>query len=388
MEMNDSQPSLIEFSGLSVTAGKVVGPACLYSANRHRSVQEFQLADHETAGELARFEESLKQCSEELEAIASGVASKVGMAEAEIFLTQKHIMNDAAIVQQIRKGIIEDKKNADFMIYDVFNRYEEKFISMDNEYLRERATDIGEIRRRLLDKMKNTLPGLACEGQPHCLRGANRVIVAEELSADMMTRMNFEKVRGLVTEHGGISSHAAIIARSIGIPAVSGVRDIMKFVKCGDTVLLDGDHGKIYLHPSKELISKTLPPPPPAGAQSDVALKTPAGMEALANASSLEDVQKASAVNADGIGLFRTEILFLKADRLLDEDEQYAWYSKAAEAMPGKVVTFRLLDVGGDKPLPFLRLKKENNPYLGWRGARFWVPLTPISSTLLRIFPD
>ncbi len=384
MELHSTQQSLREFSGLSVTAGKVVGPACLYSAERHRSVQEYSLSDSEAAGELARFEESLKACSEELEAIALGVASKVGMAEAEIFLTQKHIMNDIAIVQQIRKGIVEDKKNADFMIYDVYNRYEEKFISMDNEYLRERATDIGEIRRRLLDKMKNTLPGLACEGQPHCLRGANRVIVAEELSADMMTRMNFEKVRGLVTEHGGISSHAAIIARSIGIPAVSGIRDIMKFVKCGDTVLLDGDRGKVYLNPPPDLIARTLPSSPAGGPQTDVALITPAGMEALANASSIEDVQKASAVNADGIGLFRTEILFLKADRLLDEEEQYAWYSRAAEAIPGKVVTFRLLDVGGDKPLPFLRLKKENNPYLGWRGARFLLGNPDIFSMQIR----
>jgi phosphoenolpyruvate-protein phosphotransferase (PTS system enzyme I) len=383
MDLEVSQKPMKEFAGLSVTAGKVVGPACLYSADRHRSVQEYHLSDGEALADLARFENALQFCSEELESIALGVASKVGMAEAEIFLTQKHIMNDIAIVQQIRKGIANDKKNADFVIFDVFSRYEEKFISMDNEYLRERATDIGEIRRRLLDKMSHTTPGLACEGQPHCLRGANRVIVAEELTADMMTRMNFEKVRGLVTEHGGISSHAAIIAPSIGIPAVSGVRDIMKFVKCGDTVLLDGDRGKVYLNPPPGLISLTIPTPA-AGPQTEIVFNSPAGMEALANASSIEDVQKAHAVNADGIGLFRTEILFLKADRLLGEEEQYEWYSKVTGAIPGKVVTFRLLDVGGDKPLPFLRLKKENNPYLGWRGARFLLGNPDIFSMQIR----
>jgi phosphoenolpyruvate-protein phosphotransferase (PTS system enzyme I) len=383
MELTKAQQPLMEFAGLSVTAGKVAGPACLYSAERHRSVQEYRLSDAEAAGEMRRFEESLKLCSEEVEAIALGVASKVGMAEAEIFLTQNHIMNDVAIVQQIRKGILEDKKNADFVVHDVFNRYEEKFIAMDNEYLRERATDIGEIRRRLLDKMRNTMPGLACDGQPHCSRGANRIIVAEELTADMMTRMNFEKVRGLVTEHGGISSHAAIIARSIGIPAVSGVRDIMKFVKCGDMVLLDGDRGRVLLNPPQELIDRTLPPPL-ADVRTDAALLSPEGMEALANASSLEDVRKAQAMNADGIGLFRTEIVFLKADRLLDEDEQHAFYSSVANSIPGKVVTFRLLDVGGDKPLPFLRLKKENNPYLGWRGARFLLGNPDIFSLQIR----
>jgi phosphoenolpyruvate-protein phosphotransferase (PTS system enzyme I) len=223
-----------------------------------------------------------------------------------------------------------------------------------------------------------------CEGQPYCSRGANRIIVAEELTADMMTRMNFEKVRGLITEHGGVSSHAAIIARSIGIPAISGVRDIMKFVKCGDSILLDGDKGRVYLHPPAEVINRILPQQTAQAASVDVSLITPPGMEVLANASSIEDVRKAFAVNADGIGLFRTEILFLKADRLLSEEEQYDFYSQVVAAMPGKTVTFRLLDVGGDKPLPFLRLKKENNPYLGWRGARFLLGNPDIFSLQIR----
>jgi phosphoenolpyruvate-protein phosphotransferase (PTS system enzyme I) len=360
-----------EFSGLSVTAGKVSGPACLYSAERHRAVQELQLSDEESLEELARFENAVLACSEELEAIAMSVASKVGKAEAEIFLTQKHIMNDVAIVEQIRIGIKDSNKNADFMIADVFGRYEQKFIAMDNEYLKERATDIGEIRRRLIDKLNNTRPGLMCEGQRHCARGANRVIVAEELTVEMMAHMNFEKVRGLVTEHGGISSHAAIIARSLGIPAVSGVHDIMKVVKCGDFIVLDGDNGRVYLNPPKDVIERVIPPKTPDFGKVTDSLVTPAGMEVLANTSSLEDVQKAVSMHADGIGLFRTEILFLRAERLLDEEEQFTWYSQAAQMMQGKIVTFRLLDVGGDKPLPFLRLKKENNPYLGWRGARF-----------------
>jgi phosphoenolpyruvate-protein phosphotransferase (PTS system enzyme I) len=371
MEKNIVENTPYEFRGLAVTAGKVTGPACLYSAERHRSVQEMRLSDEEALEELARFENALFSCSEELETIALSVASKVGKAEAEIFLTQKHVMNDAAIVQQIRDGIRDENKNADFMISDVFMRYEQKFISMDNEYLRERATDIGEIRRRLLDKLNNTRPGLVCEGQRHCSRGANRVIVAEELTVEMMAHMNFEKIRGLVTEHGGTSSHAAIIARSLGIPAVSGVRDIMKFVKCGDVIVLDGDNGRVYLNPPQDLINRTIPPQTIDTERSEAALMTPPGMQVCANASSIEDIQRASAMHADGIGLFRTEILFLKADRLLDEEEQYSGYLQAVETIPEKIVTFRLLDVGGDKPLPFLRLKKENNPYLGWRGARF-----------------
>ena len=117
----EHQP-LKEFQGLSITSGKVAGPACLFAAEHHRSVEELRLSDDELPAELDRFESALRVCSQELEAIALGVASNVGMAEAEIFLTQKHIMNDGTIVQQIRKGIAEDKKNAEFVIFDVFNR--------------------------------------------------------------------------------------------------------------------------------------------------------------------------------------------------------------------------------------------------------------------------
>ena len=371
MQHNPTHKRRREFQGLAVNSGKVIGPACLYSAEHHQSAKEYRLVDKEVGPELALFENALRTYSQELESIARSIASKVGKAEAEIFITQKHIMNDGMIVGRIRETITKEKKNAEYAIFEAFSGYEEKFKAMDNPYLRERAADIGEIRRRLLDNIRKTKPRFVCEGQQHCQRGANRVIVAEELTVDMMAHMNFEKVRGLVTEHGGVTSHAAIIARSLGIPAISGVHDIMRYVRCGDQVLLDGDKGIVYLNPGDDSIARVLPPATEVHRGAAAVPSTPAGMEALANASSIDDVLQARAVNADGIGLFRTEILFLKADRLLDEKEQYAYYAKVLAGLPGKPVTFRLLDVGGDKPLPFLRIKKESNPYLGWRGARF-----------------
>lgn len=371
MEQGNNPQQMQEFQGLAVTSGKVSGPACLYSGEYHRPVDSGPLLDGDVSGEVVRFETALKECSQELEDIAQNVATTVGKTEAEIFLTQKHIMNDAVIVEQIRSGIVDTRKNAEFVIFGVYSRYEEKFAEMDNQYLRERATDIGEIKRRLLGHMQQTAPRFICEGQESCLRGENRIIVAEELTADMMVRMNFEKVHGLVTEHGGISSHAAIIARSLGIPAVTGIRDIMKHIQCGDTILLDGDRGKVYINPSEAFVQEIIPPVTRALDEHYSTLITPAGMELLANASSVDDVKLAQRYHADGIGLFRTEMLFLKADRLLNEDEQYAYYLQAVREMPGKPITFRLLDVGGDKPLPFLRIKKESNPYLGWRGSRF-----------------
>jgi phosphoenolpyruvate-protein phosphotransferase (PTS system enzyme I) len=252
----------------------------------------------------------------------------------------------------------------------VFLAYEQEFMKLDNQYLRERASDISEIRRRLLNQLHNLRPGFVCDGQAHCRRGRDRIIVAEELTPDMIVNMHLESVLGFVTEHGGVSSHAAIIARSLGIPAVSGVHGILAKVRCGDKIYLDGDDGTVYLRPDKSALEQMKP----AGkmvAEVVRIIRSPAGIEVLANASMIEDVTLARSVHADGIGLLRTEIFFLTHNRLLDENEQFDFYSKVVSAMENKPVTFRLLDVGGDKPLPFLRIEKESNPYLGWRGARF-----------------
>jgi len=359
-----------EFKGLAINPGKVLAPVCLYSADLHKAIEEYDIPEPKVEAEILRYETALRESTVELESISTRVADKVGNVESEIFMAQKHIMNDETIVGKIKDGIRSKKKNAESVIFEVYGVFEDKFKAMDNLYLRERGSDIREIRRRLLDNLKKEKRGFKCEGQAHCQRGANRIIVAEEFTADMMAHMNFERVRGFVTEHGGVTSHAAIIARSLGIPAVTGVKGISERVKCSDIVLLDGDNGTVYHMPSEETIKKLISA---AGASDRVRRVpvSPRGVEVLANASIIEDVHQARAVKADGIGLYRTEIMFIKEDRLLSEDEQYERYKSVVDGMEGKPVTFRLLDVGGDKPLPFLRIQKESNPHLGWRGARF-----------------
>lgn len=361
----------VKIKGISISSGKIAGQVCLYSAENHKRIPEYSLLTNEAVDfEIGRFEDVLVKCSHELNRIASEVADAVGKAEAEIFLTQKHIMNDPKVLASIKQTVIEDRKNIEWAISEVFGKYEEKFASLDNEYLRERASDVGEIKRRLLSKILNSKNGFICQGQKHCVQGADRIVVAEELTSDMIIHMNLDKVLGFVTERGGITSHAAIIARSLGIPSVSGVTGIMKYAQCGDTLLIDGDGGYVYLHP-EETTTASLIPVEQVDKDAICVLSTPAGMEALANASSIEDIRQARNVGADGIGLLRTEMLFIKEERVLTEEEQYVFYHHAADEMQGKPVTFRMLDVGGDKPFPFLKLKKEANPFLGWRGARF-----------------
>ncbi len=370
-QVDHDKKKQIKFKGISISSGRVAGQICLYSAERHKAVPQYSLSNKEAVDkELLRYEDVLSQCSHELNKIASDVTEKVGKAESEIFLTQKHIMNDPKVVASVRGMVREEKKNVEWAISDVLRSYEEKFASLDNQYLRERASDIGEIRRRLLGKLGDERSGFVCHGQEHCKHGKNRIIVAEELTSDMIVHMDLDRIMGFVTEHGGITSHAAIIARSLGIPAVSGIPGIMDYVKCSDFVLVNGDDGEVYYNPKPETIS-SLAPVEPVQSEAVCVLGSPAGMEVLANASTIDDVKQAWAVGADGVGLFRTEILFIKAGRLVFEQEQYDYYLKVTEMMHGKPVTFRMLDTGGDKPLPFLRIKQEANPYLGWRGSRF-----------------
>ncbi len=370
--------------GLAINSGKSFGHVCLYASNHHQAVVPHDLVnDTEVAEEIARLDVALKECSQDLDRIVLEVSEHVGEAEGSIFTAQKHILNDPAIIAAITLGVRTEKKNLEYILDRVFDGYEEKFAKLDNEYFRERSTDIGEMRRRLLDKLYNTRPGFICQGQHDCSRGKDRIIVAEELTAEMMVHMKLESLLGIVTERGGITSHAAIIARSMGIPAVSGVRGVYSQVQCGTRILVDGDAGMVLLNPDAEIVAAAIPKEPQIS-ENICYLETPAGMEVLANASLVEDAHQAAFTHADGIGLFRTEILFMRAQRRLTLEEQSAMYRDVLSIMKHKPVTFRMLDVGGDKELPFLRIEKETNPYLGWRGARFLLGSPDIFETQIR----
>ncbi len=373
-----------EFRGIPISAGKVAAQVCLFSIGRQKLIPEYSLENEEAVSqELRRFGAARVQCSDELARIAVNVEASIGKAEGEIFITQQHILNDPKVVDAISLIITAQHKNTEWAVNRALVGFEDMMASLDNQYLRERSSDIGELRRRLLNRLTNTQAGFVCKGQAHCRQGADRIIVAEELTTDMIVNMRMDRVLGLVTEHGGVTSHAAILARSLGIPAVSGISGIMQHINCGDMVLINGDTGEVTLHPEIAEV-RAVALESEEGNEPEVTLATPRGMELSANASSLEDVRLARSLGADGIGLFRTEILFVGAERLLSEEEQHTVYSSVADIMTGSPVTFRMLDIGGDKPLPFLRLKKEANPFLGFRGARFLLGNQAIFSAQIR----
>ncbi|OGS34684.1 MAG: phosphoenolpyruvate--protein phosphotransferase [Elusimicrobia bacterium RIFOXYB2_FULL_49_7] len=371
--------------GVSLNGGKAAAPICLYSQKQHKTVPEFVLENvEEIERDLRRFEGAFEKSQRDLEQAAKNVAETIGKAEAEIFTAQKHIMADPSLLNSVRHAIREEKRNVEHAVHSVLHDYESRFASVENEYLRERVNDIVEIRRRLMDHLHDSPSGgFQCEGQQQCRRGADRIIVAQELTPSMIANIDVSKVRGFVTEHGGFSSHAAILARSIGVPAVSGIHDIMAIIECGHALLVDGDSGTVYVEPDEKTI-RTLVPAAVIRAEEACALTSPEGVQVMANVNLAEDIDAVEKVNGDGIGLFRTEFLFIRANRLLSEEDQADYYKKVVSRLNGKPVTFRLLDVGGDKPLPFLEQEKEDNPYLGLRGSRFLLHQPELFRTQVR----
>jgi phosphotransferase system enzyme I (PtsI) len=384
MKRADKSKTVV-LQGKTLNPGRVVAQVCLYASELHRSVAEYTLENKkEVEKALARFEQTVEKSRIDLENAAKDVESKIGKAEAQIFTAQKLILLDPVLLDKI-KTKIKQKTNAEYAVFSVFREYEQRFESLENEYMRDRAKDIAGIRRRLLDYLKATEPGFLCEGQPDCKRGLGRIIVTKELTPRMISNVDFTRVEGFVTEHGGVSSHAAIIARAIGVPAVSNVHGIMDNVACSDKLLLDGNEGKVYLWPDKSTVDRLIPKVKADKAEK-VLLETPANMEVLANVSMTEDIEVAEKVNADGIGLFRTEFLFIRSGRLLNEEEQVNYYTEVLKKMGEKPVTFRLIDTGGDKPLGFLNREQETNPALGLRGARFLLSEPDVFRTQVRAF--
>jgi len=356
-------------TGLGLSPGQVVAPVCLFSPAVHRNVPEYTLESEADIGpEIERFEKAVESFGRTLDTAAAGMEEKIGRAEAQIFLAQKQIILDPTVLDSVRKNI-QQRKNAEHAVFTVLRDFEEHFLKLEDQYLRERARDLADIRHRLIGHLRDSHPDFACAGQAHCQRGRHRIIVAEEITPSMIAAIDFTKVAGFASEHGGRSSHAAIIARSLAIPAVTGLRGLVQQVSCGQRLLVDGDEGKVYLEPEPDRVNAILAAQ--AGRRPAEVLDSPPGTEVMANASLAEEVRLAAQMQADGIGLFRTEFMFIRANRLLSEAEQYTQYTEIIRSIPGRPVTFRLLDVGGDKELPFFRIAQEANPYLGWRGARF-----------------
>ena len=370
------------FSGLPLSKGCSVGRVCLLNENRHSNLPMYRVSGEGIGLEKDRVKSAIKGAAEQIEEVRKEVDLRIGPAEAEIFVAHRMIVEDPQLGKELYEHIENEGVNAEAAVRAVLDRYEQRLLALEDEFMRTRATDFAEIKGRLLDVMGHMKQTLRCD-KSHCKLGRNRIIVAEELTPSLTIDIDPDLTMGFVTEHGGVNSHAAILARALGIPAVSGVEGIRKLVGCGTELLIDGDSGQVVIWPSEERVSTVAAQEPEAKIYPDT-VDPVEGFRVMANISLPADVHDSIKMEAEGIGLYRTEFEAIAAERFFTEDELVERYTEVGETMAGKGVIYRLFDLGSDKSLPFMNIPAEENPALGWRGARLLLGRSDILHTQAR----
>lgn len=337
--------------------------------------------------EVARLEAAVAKAKEELEAIKQHALEKLGEDKAAIFAAHLLVLDDPELLNPIKEKIQTERVNAEYALDETALFFISMFEAMDNEYMKERAADIRDVTKRVLAHLLGVTisnPSLISE---------EVVIIAEDLTPSDTAQLNRQYVKGFATDIGGRTSHSAIMARSLEIPAVVGTKAITAEVKNGDIVIVDGLDGQVIINPSPELLAQYEQKRARYEAQKaewaklvHEATVTADGIhvELAANIGTPDDVKGALANGAEGIGLYRTEFLYMGRSELPTEDEQFVAYKTVLEQMNGKPVVVRTLDIGGDKELPYLQLPKEMNPFLGFRAIRLCLEMQDMFRTQLR----
>lgn len=340
------------------------------------------------ATEYERVEKAFSASIADLATIKQNAKSRLSDEELEVFDAHIAILSDPEMKSQIKDEIESQHVSAEEAMTDVTTNFANVLAAMtDNKYMQERAADVKDVAKRALSHLLGKqLPDIASISEPV-------VIIAKEITPSDTSQMDAKFVKGLATDLGGRTSHAAIMARTLRIPAVVGAEDVTSTIKNGDMVIVDGLHGDIIVDPSQAQIDEYQ-------AKADSFEKERAEWAKLVDAPSVskdgqhfeiaanigtpDDVADALKQGADGVGLFRSEFLYMSSDHLPTEDEQFEAYKKAVVGMQGKPVVVRTLDIGGDKPLNYLPLPEEMNPFLGYRAIRICLHRPDIFKTQLR----
>ena len=357
--------------GTGASAGIGIGKAAILREEK-LVIENTGIEDAEA--EKERFKSAVEQSIADVSALADDMASRIGEKEAEILNGHLMLLQDPMLTGEIENQIDNDKVCSEFAVETVCNMYADMFASMDDELMQQRAADMRDIKTR----MQKILLGV--QSVDVSLLPAGTILMAEDLTPSVTAGINPDNVAGIVTELGGRTSHSAILSRALEIPAVVAASGILSEVKDGDELILDGESGEIFVNPGSDLIAE-YEKRRDAYLQEKEELKQYIGtssttvdgvtVEIAANIGKPEDVDRVLAYDGEGIGLFRTEFLFMDRNEMPTEDEQFEAYKKVAVAMKGKPVIIRTLDIGGDKEIPYMGLKKDENPFLGYRAIRF-----------------
>lgn len=337
--------------------------------------------------EIHRLENAIHIASETLEGIREKTALRMGEEAAQIFEAHLMVLQDPGFVDKIKDMISESNASAEFALDQVSKEFIAIFEAIDDEYLRERGQDIRDISDRLMRVLRGA--GEVDLGSLH----SDTILVADDLTPSQTAEMNTEFVKGFITVMGGPTSHSAIIARTLEIPAVSGAAGITDLVKDGDWIAIDGTSGEIHINPDSDTLSLMRVKLAQQNSRKE-SLKKLKGLasiskdgqrvELAANIGGPSDIDGVLRNDAEGVGLFRSEFLYMDRSELPSEEEQFKAYRTVLEKMAGKPVVIRTLDIGGDKNLEYLSLPHEMNPFLGYRAIRICLDRKDIFITQLR----
>lgn len=373
--------------GIAVSPGIVIGRAYVFEQYPVKMNME-NILESEITAQIEQFDRAVEQSKAQLLQIQKRMEAGLGMEKAGIIDAHLMILEDETFICEMRNVIQTEKITAEHAVDTVTKLFLTAFESFEDEYTKERAGDIRDVSGRLIKNVLNVpiknLSNLEDEA----------VVIARDLTPTDTAQMDRKRVLAFATDMGGRTSHTAIMARSMGVPAVMGLTDFSKQVSDHDLVIVDGCTGMVYVNPDKELLTRyqTLQKDYQAYRQRLYILKDlPAQtrdhqhqVKLFANIGTPSDVKIAMENGAEGIGLFRTEFLYMNRSSLPTEEEQFKAYRQVAENMAPMPVTVRTIDIGGDKNLPYLNMPREENPFLGYRAIRICLDRPQMFRTQLR----
>jgi phosphotransferase system enzyme I (PtsI) len=373
-------------SGILASPGFAFGKALLLKEDEI-VISRKKITDDQVEQEVQRFLDGRGKAAIQLEAIRVKAGETLGEEKAAIFEGHIMLLEDEELEQEIIDLIKKDHATADAAAYSVIDGQAKALEELDDEYLKERAADVRDIGKRLLQNILGLhivdLGAIAEES----------ILVAKDLTPSETAQLNLKKVLGFITDIGGRTSHTSIMARSLEIPAIVGTGNVTTSVKNGDYLIIDGVNNKIYVNPTEDVLEELkaiqtqyLSEKHELAKLKDLPAITLDGhqVEVCANIGTVRDVAGAERNGAEGVGLYRTEFLFMDRDSLPTEEEQFQAYKAVAEAMGSQAVIVRTMDIGGDKDLPYMNLPKEDNPFLGWRAIRIAMDRKEILHAQLR----
>lgn len=373
--------------GIPASGGVALGQADLF-VQRELEIPESKIEEKDIPGEIERFERALLDTRYQISKIRGEVAQKLGEDEARIFDAHLLVIEDKALIDETIREMENTLFNIVYCFYTVSNRYIDAFSRIDDEYLRERATDIRDVSRRLL----HNLMGIDSHGVARTLSGG--ILVCHDITPSETAGLEKGKVRAIVTDVGSRTSHAVIMARSIQVPAVVGLRDFSKRVRSGDSVLVDGYDGVVIINPSQETLyrygqiqkqKKTLDDRIMSVRMLPSCTRNGSDIPIRANIEGIDNVDQVRSTGAEGVGLFRTEYLFMTHARFPGEEEQFQAYRLAAESFSPHPVVIRTIDFGADKVDRHSHYyNEEANPFLGFRAIRFCLEFPEVFKDQIR----